>query len=144
MPGPYRATRRIEFVDTDTANIVHFSNYFRFMESAEQEMLRSIGLSVSMTWQGEKIGFPRVSAACDYFKPVRFDEVIHIDVLIEEIGRKSVNLSYHFYKDEELIARGRISTVCCRVLDENRLESIPIPEEIRQRLQQFTRVEPTS
>ncbi|GIW82964.1 MAG: hypothetical protein KatS3mg105_4771 [Gemmatales bacterium] len=85
-----------------------------------------------------------MSAACDYFKPVRFDEVIHIDVLIEEIGRKSVNLSYHFYKDEELIARGRISTVCCRVLDENRLESIPIPEEIRQRLQQFTRVEPTS
>src|ERR1043166_4389179 len=56
-----RTTRRIEFGDTDMAGIVHFSNFFRFMESAECEFLRQRGLSVKMLWEGRQIGFPRVS-----------------------------------------------------------------------------------
>ena len=44
---PFRATRRIEFCDTDMAGMVHFSNFFRFMEFAEQEFLRARGLSGS-------------------------------------------------------------------------------------------------
>ena len=73
MAALFRTTRRVEFADTDMAGIVHFANFFRFMESAEVEFLRTRGLSVALTWEGEKIGFPRVSASCDYFHPARFD-----------------------------------------------------------------------
>ena len=38
---PFRTTRRVEFGDTDMAGIVHFANFFRYMESAETEFLRS-------------------------------------------------------------------------------------------------------
>ena len=57
----FRTTRRIEFGDTDMAGIVHFANFFRFMESAECEFLRSRGLSVKLDWEGQAIGFPRVT-----------------------------------------------------------------------------------
>jgi len=48
------------------------------MEHVEQEFLRSLGLSVSLVWEGEYIGFPRVSAGCDYLSPVTFQDVMDI------------------------------------------------------------------
>src|SRR5215831_6794970 len=56
MPEPFRTQRRVEFADTDMAGIVHFANFFRYMEAAEVEFLRSRGLSVAMIWDGQKIG----------------------------------------------------------------------------------------
>ena len=52
MTEPFRTTRRIEFADTDMAGIVHFANFFRFMEAAEVEFLRARGVSVALTWEG--------------------------------------------------------------------------------------------
>ena len=46
MPYEFRCRQRVEFADTDMAGIVHFSNFFRYMERAEHEFLRSLGLSV--------------------------------------------------------------------------------------------------
>ena len=34
MPSPFTTTRRVEFGDTDMAGIMHFANFFRFMEAA--------------------------------------------------------------------------------------------------------------
>src|SRR5688572_30626127 len=42
----YKTSRRIEFRDTDAAGIAHFSVFFTFMEEAEHEFLRHVGLSV--------------------------------------------------------------------------------------------------
>ena len=44
MAYEYRAERTIEFAETDMAGIVHFSNYFRFMEATEHYFFRSLGL----------------------------------------------------------------------------------------------------
>ena len=40
MADPFRTTRLVEFGDTDMAGIVHFANFFRYMESAEHAFLR--------------------------------------------------------------------------------------------------------
>jgi YbgC/YbaW family acyl-CoA thioester hydrolase len=136
MAEPFRTTRRVEFVDTDMAQIVHFSNFFRFMESAEIDFLDALGLSVSMqTEEGKWIGFPRVSASCEYFKPAKFLDVVEITVRVETLGAKSVTYQFEFFKDGELLARGQITAVCCRTLPDHRLESMEIPANIRQKLQ---------
>ena len=57
---PFTTTRRVEFGDTDMAGIMHFANFFRFMESAETDFLHSHGLTVSWRADGVKWGF-RVS-----------------------------------------------------------------------------------
>jgi len=131
----FRTTRRIEFGDTDMAGIVHFANFFRFMEAAECDFLRSRGLSVKMDWQGQAIGFPRVSASCDYVKPARFEEVLDVAVRIDRIGKKSVTYAFEFSRGGELIANGKVTSVCCRVLPDNRIEGIEIPAGYRARLQ---------
>jgi YbgC/YbaW family acyl-CoA thioester hydrolase len=131
MAELFRTTRRVEFADTDMAGIVHFANFFRFMEAAEVDFLRQRGLSVKMKWQGEPIGFPRVAASCDYLQPARFLDVLEITVAVRQIGTKSVTYAFEFFKEGTLIARGQISTVCCRIKADNELESIPIPAGIR-------------
>jgi len=131
----HRTTRRIEFCDTDMAGIVHFANFFRFMESAEVEFLRSRGLSVKMEWEDEKIGFPRVSANCDYVRPAYFEDLLDVTVSLEKIGEKSVTYGFEFVRTGELLARGKVTSVCCRVNAEHRLESIPIPRGFRERIE---------
>ena len=41
-------TRSVEFAETDLAGIMHFTNFYRWMEVCEHEFLRSIGLSVDL------------------------------------------------------------------------------------------------
>jgi acyl-CoA thioester hydrolase len=135
MSAPFRVSRRVDFADTDMAGIIHFSNYFRYMEFAEVAFLRSLGLSVTMPLGEEKVSFPRVSATCEFLHPVRFDDVVDIEVHVERVGRKSVTYSFHFTHQGKPVAKGRISAVCCRMRPEaHDLESINIPAEIRTRL----------
>lgn len=131
----FRTRRRIEFADTDMAGIVHFANFFRFMETAELEFLKAHGLSFNWQWQNEMLGFPRVSAMCNYLKPARFEDVLDISVRVQNIGRKSVTYTFEFFNGTELIAQGEVSTVCCRVGDNDQFESLEIPAAFRERLE---------
>jgi YbgC/YbaW family acyl-CoA thioester hydrolase len=133
MTTLFRTTHRVEFHETDMAGIVHFSNFFRFMEVAEVEFLRSRGLSVGWLAGGERFGFPRVSATCDYKRPARFEDVLEVRVAIERIGPKSVSYSHEFWLEDVLIACGKITAVCCRKTAEG-LEAVEIPAEIRAKL----------
>jgi acyl-CoA thioester hydrolase len=134
MPIPFTTIRRVEFGDTDMAGIMHFGNFFRFMEVAETDFLRARGLTVAWIENGVKYGFPRVSAACDYRAPARFGDVLTIAVAIEKVGTKSVSFRFEFTRDGTTLATGRITSVYCRQKGDG-MESLPIPQEIRERIE---------
>ena len=131
----FHTKRRIEFGDTDVAGIVHFSNFFRFMEAAECEFLRSRGLSVKLDWEGQAIGFPRVSASCDYVAPAHFEDLLDVAVTIERIGIKSVTYAFEFTRTGMVIARGKVTSCCVKVGPNNQIDGIAIPETYRARLE---------
>lgn len=132
----FTTTRRVEFGDTDMAGIMHFSNFFRFMEVAETDFLRTRGLSVSWRRDGVKWGFPRVSAACDYRAPARFEDVLTIGVTVEKVGTKSVSYRYDFTNQHGApVAVGRITAVLCRSSGPDQLESVEIPPDVRAALE---------
>lgn len=136
MAKPFTARRRVEFVDTDMAGIMHFSNYFRMMESAEQEFLRARGLTVAWMQDGRRVGFPRVAASCEYSRPLRFEDVVEIGVTIERVGQKSVTYNFAFSCAGEPVASGKITTCCSReAAPGSSMVSIEIPEEIRKKLE---------
>jgi YbgC/YbaW family acyl-CoA thioester hydrolase len=135
MPGVFRVQRIVEFCDTDMAGIVHFANFFRYAEAAEHAFLRACGLSVSMEWEGEHVSFPRVAASCDYVCPARFEDVLDITVRVQRVGRSSVTFAFEFFKADEPLARGQITTVFCHVGEGHRLEGREIPASLRERLE---------
>ncbi|HEY1192350.1 MAG TPA: acyl-CoA thioesterase [Gemmata sp.] len=131
----FSTTRRVEFGDTDMAGIMHFSNFFRFMEVAETDFLVSRGLSVSWLENGVKWGFPRVSATCDYAKPAKFSEVLTIAVTLEKLGKKSVAYRFDFTNPRgEPVAVGRMTAVFCRAAGPDQIESLEIPPDVRAKL----------
>lgn len=135
MPEPFRATRRVEFCDTDAAGIVHFSRFFIYMETAEHEMLRSVGLSVlQKTEDGRHISWPRVAVSCDYKQPARFDDVLTIEVAVERVGSKSITYNFRFLCGDKLLATGKTTAVCCRIEQGQPPQSIEIPANIAQKL----------
>jgi YbgC/YbaW family acyl-CoA thioester hydrolase len=134
MTTAFRTRRRVEFVDTDVAGIVHFSNFFRYMESAEVDFLHHLGLSVKLDFEGMALGFPRVAASCDYVKPATFEDVLDVAVTVKNVGRKSVTYGFEFSRNGEAIARGQITTVCVRVLPDRSFTSMEIPDKLRSKL----------
>src|SRR5205823_12460791 len=120
----FTTTRRVEFGDTDMAGIMHFANFFRFMEAAEADFLHALGLSVCWRDGPVRCGFPRVSVACDFTKPARFEDVLTVAVTVERVGAKSVTFRHDFSNQRgEPIAVGRITTVFSRSAEPGRLES---------------------
>ncbi|MEM8946890.1 MAG: thioesterase family protein [Planctomycetota bacterium] len=137
MPQPFRTTRLVEFHDTDMAGIMHFASFFHYMESAEHELIRSVGFSVHVPVDGQILSFPRVAASCDYRSPARSEEVLDIDVSLTKIGNKSLHYHFEFSHAGRAVATGSITSVCCRVTPGEPMVSVALPDEIREKLGQF-------
>jgi YbgC/YbaW family acyl-CoA thioester hydrolase len=131
---PYRFTRRVEFGDTDMAGIMHFSNFFRFMEAAETDFLRNRGLSVSWSEGGVKYGFPRVGVKCDFKSPAKFEDLIDIDVTLESIGTKSLTYRFDFRRGETLLAVGAMTSVFVASHDGVTMTARELPSDLRAKL----------
>jgi acyl-CoA thioester hydrolase len=136
MPTPFHTTRFVEFSDTDMAGIVHFSAFFRFMESAEHQLLRSLGFSIFSKVGGDTITFPRVAASCEYHSPARCEDNLEIDVTVRRVGTKSVTYGFEFSQDGRKVASGEITGVCCRLVNSHPV-SIPIPETVATKLRKL-------
>ena len=136
MPSTFRLTRRVAFSETDAAGIVHFANFFRYMEDAEHAMLRDLGLSVHRDIGDDVAGFPRVSAQCDYRRPLRFEDTFTIAVRVAAKTDKSITYGFSFTKEDEdqPIATGTLKVVYAIKPVGGKFAAAPLPPEIDQQL----------
>lgn len=136
MTIKFETTRRVEFCETDMAGIVHFSCFALWMEQAEHEFLRSVGLSVvDHQPDGSKISWPRLACACEFHSPVRFEDEVTVRLELTRVGEKSLTYEAGFFAHETQVATGVMKTVCCRVIPGEPLQSILIPLEFRAALE---------
>ena len=136
MASEFRMTRRIEFSDTDMAGVLHFSRFFVLMESTEHAFFRSLGTSVTATLDGDVIGWPRVSASCDYVSPARFEEEIEIHLSGLKKSAKALTYGFDLKRGDVLVARGRITAACCICNPGEPLRPIRIPDFIADRIEE--------
>jgi acyl-CoA thioester hydrolase len=134
MPTPFHVSRFVEFADTDMAGIMHFSAFFRFMEGAEHALLRHLGFSVFSEQGGEVITFPRVASSCEFFSPARCEEVLDIAVTVDRVGTKSVTYGFAFTHAGRDVAKGQMTSVCCRIPHGGTPTPIPIPDVMGEKL----------
>ncbi len=139
MPYEFKVTRRVEFSDTDMAGIMHFSNFFRFMETAEHGFWRSLGWSVLLDDFDPPLSWPRVHAACDYRAPLRFEDLVEIHLLVMEKKSKSISFQFRFIKmnaePPTEVARGVLTAVCVARLSGGQMKATSIPHKIASRIE---------
>jgi YbgC/YbaW family acyl-CoA thioester hydrolase len=140
MPYEFQITRRVEFSETDLAGIMHFSNFFRFMESAEHAFFRSLGFSVAHSGDGLEVCLPRVHAECDYAVPLRFEDEVLVRLLVERKGRRSLTYQFRFCRlngsRPEEVARGRLTVACVERQANGTMKAVPLPKAIADKIQQ--------
>jgi len=131
MPYEFKAVRRVEFSETDMAGIVHYSNFFRYMETAEHAFFRSLGFSIVTEQVDPPVGWPRVHASCDYKQPLRFEDEVEIHMLVSEKRSKSLTYTFKFRKlnsaDNAEIARGKLTVVCVTHDGQGKMGATNIP-----------------
>lgn len=139
MTAQFTTTRRVEFADTDLAGIIHFANYYRYMEEIEHAFFRSLGLSIMQTQpDGSVIGWPRVSAACSFEAPAYFEDLLEVRLNVVRKGVKSLNYEIEFWRGETRLAHGKLKTVCCLCRPGQPLQSIPIPTSYTDKIAEMS------
>ena len=132
--------RLVEFADTDLAGIMHFSNFFRFVECAEHAFFRSLGFKVHSANGAEHQGWPRVEVSCKYYRPARFEQTLEVCLRIEEIRTSSVRYGFWIFPADETerspLAVGAFSIVHVELDTHARaMRKSPIPADLRLKLE---------
>jgi YbgC/YbaW family acyl-CoA thioester hydrolase len=144
VPARFHFTHRrlVEFADTDLAGIMHFANFFRFVECAEHAFFRSLGHRVHTADGSAHQGWPRIEVACRYHKPARFEQTLEIGLRIQEVRTSS--LSYGFWitvaddPARTLLATGAFSIIHVEIdTSAHTIRKAPISAPLRDRLQAF-------
>jgi len=132
VSSEYRLKRRVQFYETDTAGIVHFSWFFRYMEEAEHALWRENGLSIAPV--NSEIGWPRVAATFDYHKPLHFEDEFEVVIRVAAITDKTIRYACAITQNDKKIATGTLTIACVSKRDQP-MKSISIPPDIAARFQ---------
>ncbi|HTO87106.1 MAG TPA: thioesterase family protein [Thermoanaerobaculia bacterium] len=140
----YRIEEYVRWEDIDAAGIINYQAYLRFFALAEAELLRSAGLNYSFLFDVLGIWLPRVRVECNFFAPVKLDELLLVEAYFSKIGRTSVQLDFEVRRREQPdtpVASGRYVLVCVRQKD---FEPVPVPGEVRERIDRFLEPAPSA
>jgi len=139
MAYEFKVVRSVEFYETDMAGIVHYSNFFRYMEAAEHGFFRSLGFSLVTDKTDPPIGWPRVHAECDYLQPLRYEDEVEIHLLVSEMKPKALSYVFRFRKLNATppleAARGKLTVVCVTHGADGKMKATPIPKAVADRIQ---------
>jgi acyl-CoA thioesterase FadM len=103
------------------------------MEEAEHAMWRAAGLTVAA--RGSEIGFPRVSATCDYHRPLRFEDEFDVVIRVAAISEKSIRYACEMTRDGTRVASGSIIVASVMKQADGSLKSVPLPPDIVTRFE---------
>ena len=120
--------RRVNFYELDSAGIVHFSTFFRYMEEAEHALWRAAGLTVDRA--GAALGYPRVSATFDYKSPLFFEDELTIVARVHAVTRRTIKYSFVFTRGETAIGTGWLTTACAERTEDGSMRSVAVPEGV--------------
>jgi len=103
----------VRWVDTDALGVVHYSNYFRYVEAAEEELYRSLGFTFKELNEKYKIAIPRVEAFCRYRSPARFGDMLTVTLRLGEMTDKTMTYGFDIKRknNEESVCDGYLKLI---------------------------------
>lgn len=118
---------------TDVAGVVHHSNYLRFFEEARIEFLRSIGENY-IIFQQNGIGFVPTNIDIQYIKPLRQDDLFHVDITVLDIKKASFKIQQFVIINKEPITKATIQLACVK---EPEFKPHRLPKSLIHKLKPF-------
>lgn len=137
MAANFTYRKRVEFSETDMAGIVHFANFFRWMEAAECELLEQLGVPLIAISGDSMVGWPRTKVHCEFHAPLRFRDEVEVQLEVLTVKLRAVEYRFQFYKiggeQPVHVASGGMTTVFAH-RDALGMSSRDIPADIAEAL----------
>jgi acyl-CoA thioester hydrolase len=124
----------VQFAETDLAGMVHFATFFRYMEEAEHALWRAAGMSIDSANSAYK--WPRVSAAFDFKRPLRFEDEFEVRVGIGAVTTRTIQYNHTIRRGETTVGIGTVTAACVQIGADHILKSVEIPPDILTRLRE--------
>lgn len=139
MPYEHTSTRRIEFSETDMAGLVHFSNFFKYMETAERDFFEAAGVDLIRTKPGELVGWPRARAECKFSAPLRFGDTIDIHLAVKAVKDRAIDFQFRIFRrnadgSRTQAGKGHMTTILAQLNETGALQSVELPADLRERI----------
>jgi acyl-CoA thioester hydrolase len=129
--APFHWTVRVYYEDTDTGGVVFYANYLRFFERARTEWLRAAGVGQQELAEREQAMFVVKRTEVDYHAPAKLDDELKLSVVVERLGRASVEFLQEAWRlqgtNAQLLCTGRIRVGC---VDTATFKPRPIPAPV--------------
>jgi len=127
-PSRFSETRRVRFQDVDAAGIVFYPRVLEYFSDAYMAWLQEAAIDIPRTLELGEISFPLVHAEADYLRPLRFGDVIAVEIAAAKVGETSFTIGYRIRTGTGRLASiGQTAHVC---IDRTTFRACPIPEEL--------------
>jgi acyl-CoA thioester hydrolase len=99
----------VYFEDTDTAGIVYYANYLKFMERARSDMLRAAGIDQRAAQEDGTGVYAVAEANIKYRLPARLGDDLLIVSTVREVRAASVLIHQRVMRGGQPLADGQIT-----------------------------------
>ena len=108
--GPeHRFALTIYFEDTDTAGIVYYANYLKFMERARSDMIRAAGVDQVAELQRSGSAYVVAEVAIKYHRPARLGDDLVVVSTVQEVRGVSVLIQQRVMRGGELLTDAMVT-----------------------------------
>jgi len=108
---PFAWPVRVYYEDTDAQALVYYANYFKFMERARTEWIRSLGIEQDVLLQEQRRMFVVADTTAEFLAPAKFNDELMVTAGLLSQGRASFLIEQLIYRnslDGELLCRGQV------------------------------------
>jgi acyl-CoA thioester hydrolase len=102
---------RVYYEDTDAQGVVYYANYFRFMERARTEWLRSLGVDQPKLMYEERRIFVVTETKAEFVVPARFNDELVVTARLSNLTRATFDIEQNIYLDSldgTLLCKGSV------------------------------------
>ena len=108
--GPeHRFALTVYFEDTDTAGVVYYANYLKFMERARSDMIRACGIDQQAVLQAGGDAYYVADVHIRYLKPARLNDDLLVVSTVEHVRAASVVIHQRVMRGPEQLTDARVT-----------------------------------
>ena len=108
---PFEWPIRVYYEDTDAQGVVYYANYFRYMERARTEWLRSLGVDQLQLLNDERRMFVVTATNAEFVAPAKFNDEIVVTARLASLARATFDIEQNIYLNSlqgTLLLRGGV------------------------------------
>jgi acyl-CoA thioester hydrolase len=99
----------VYFEDTDTAGVVYYANYLKFMERARSDMIRAVGVDQGAALRADGSAYYVAEVAIKYRKPARLGDDLLVVSTVEAVRAASVDIHQRVMRGQEILTDARVT-----------------------------------